>query len=204
MRQLQLQALYKLKDMVTSNEKINQLYHPDTVLNLYGHCLEMEGDILDALTAFVDSRTIYSRNYAANWHIALMIYKQLPRRSASTAVLHTSNESQWVPFSVLELLATSIDLRHTLLRRLVWLTFFLIICTVPWNNRNIQRLRQHGLCQYFSSISTFKLCLNIHVLWVSEYKLKTHGYYNVKCHCRRNMSLDISSCVKNLHLRFEF
>ena len=80
-RQLQLQAFYKLKDTVTSTEKITQTYHCETVLNLFDHCLELEGDILNALILYVVSLRIQPRNNAANWHIALTIYKQLSRRS---------------------------------------------------------------------------------------------------------------------------
>jgi len=80
-RQLQLQAFNKLKDIVTSFEEINQLYHRETVLNLFGHCQELEGDILNALNAYSLSLEILPRNNAANWHMALSIYKQISGRS---------------------------------------------------------------------------------------------------------------------------
>jgi len=79
--QLQSQAFYKLEHIVTSIEKLNQLYHRETVINLFGHCLELEGDILKAIYAYAYCLRQEPRNNAAKWHIALTIYKQLSRRS---------------------------------------------------------------------------------------------------------------------------
>jgi len=70
-RQLQLQDFLKHKDIVKSIEKLRQLYHPETVLNLHGHCLELEGDILNALYAYSTSLSGKPRFNAANWHITL-------------------------------------------------------------------------------------------------------------------------------------
>jgi len=66
-RHRQLEALHGLEDIVTT-DKVNQMYHPETVANLYGHCCELEGDVQKALHAYNDSLHIMPRNNAANWH----------------------------------------------------------------------------------------------------------------------------------------
>jgi len=67
-RHRQLEALYGLKDIVTSYDKVNQLYHPETAHNLYGHCCELEGDVEEALHVYNHSVQFKPRNNAANWH----------------------------------------------------------------------------------------------------------------------------------------
>jgi len=66
-RHRQLEALYGLVDIVTS-DKLDQMYHPETVLNLYGHCCELEGDVLRALHCYNTSLRNKPRNNAANFH----------------------------------------------------------------------------------------------------------------------------------------
>jgi len=64
----QLEALLRLEDIVTSRAKLNQLYHGVTVLSLFGHCCELEGDIQRALHVYNTSLRSRPRNNAANWH----------------------------------------------------------------------------------------------------------------------------------------
>jgi len=66
-RHRQLEAFHRLNDIVTS-DKLDQLYHPETVLNLSGHCWELEGDVQEALHAYNTSLRNRPRNNAANWH----------------------------------------------------------------------------------------------------------------------------------------
>jgi len=67
-RHRQLEAFHGLEDIVTSQYKLDQLYHWETVLNLFGHCWELEGDVLVALLVYNTSLRNRSRNNAANWH----------------------------------------------------------------------------------------------------------------------------------------
>jgi len=67
LRHRQLEALHRLEDIVTS-DKLDQLYHPETVLNLNGHCWELEGDIQEVLAAYDASLRVLPRNNAANFH----------------------------------------------------------------------------------------------------------------------------------------
>jgi len=66
-RHRQLEAFHGLKDIVTL-DKLGQLYHAETVINLYGHCCELESDIQGALHAYDTSLRNKPRNNAANWH----------------------------------------------------------------------------------------------------------------------------------------
>jgi len=66
-RHRQLEAFYGLNDIVTS-DKLDQMYHPETVVNLFGHCCELEGDVQEALEVYNLSLRNYPRNNAANWH----------------------------------------------------------------------------------------------------------------------------------------
>jgi len=63
----QLEAFHGLEDIVTSREKLNQLYHPETACNLFGHCCELEGDVQRAIRVYNTSLR-RPRNNAANWH----------------------------------------------------------------------------------------------------------------------------------------
>jgi len=67
-RHRQLEALYVLENIVTSWDKLDQLYHPDTVMNLFCHCCELEGDVLRALGLYNLSLHNQPRNNAANFH----------------------------------------------------------------------------------------------------------------------------------------
>jgi len=67
-RHRQLEAFYGLKDIVTSQDKLGQLYHRETALNLAGHCCELEGNVFGALATYTASLRNISRNNAANWH----------------------------------------------------------------------------------------------------------------------------------------
>jgi len=67
-RHRQLEAFLGLKDIVTSADKLDQLYHHETVINLFGHCCELEGDIRRALHAYDTSLRVLPRNNAANFH----------------------------------------------------------------------------------------------------------------------------------------
>jgi len=67
-RHRQLEAHLRLEDIVTSPDKVNQLYHPETALNLTGHCWELEGNPYRALEAYNASLGGQPRNNAANWH----------------------------------------------------------------------------------------------------------------------------------------
>ena len=66
-RHRQLEAFHGLEDIVTS-DKLHQLYHRETVLNMFGHCWELEGIVQAALLAYNASLLIRPRNNAANWH----------------------------------------------------------------------------------------------------------------------------------------
>jgi len=68
-RQRQLQALQGLWDIFMNDESARNLAHPETNVNLLGHCLEMEGDQLSALEVYNASRDGIPRNNAANLHI---------------------------------------------------------------------------------------------------------------------------------------
>jgi len=67
-RHRQLEAFHGLEGIVTSAGKLNQLYHWETVCNLFGHCCELEGDIQRALCVYNKSLLLRPRNNAANWH----------------------------------------------------------------------------------------------------------------------------------------
>jgi len=51
-----------------SPDKIDQIYHSETVLDLFGHCCELVGDIQVALDAYNTLLRGMPRNNAANWH----------------------------------------------------------------------------------------------------------------------------------------
>jgi len=64
----QLEAFHRLRDIVTSVDKLNQLYHAETVKNLFGHCCELEGKVQVAIHVYECSLEDRPRNNAANWH----------------------------------------------------------------------------------------------------------------------------------------
>ena len=67
-RHRQMEAFYGLEDIVTSVDKLHQLYHRETVRNMFGHCCELEGDVQRALCVYNHSVYNQPRNNAANWH----------------------------------------------------------------------------------------------------------------------------------------
>jgi len=67
-RHRQLDAFNGIEDIVTSIDELNQLYHGETVLNLFAHCCELEDDLQGALDAYNLSLHHRHRNNAANWH----------------------------------------------------------------------------------------------------------------------------------------
>jgi len=69
-RHKQQKAFDSLKYIATSHDEWNKLFHPETVGNLYGHCLELEGNVQQALIVYRDSQSYKPRNNAANHHIA--------------------------------------------------------------------------------------------------------------------------------------
>jgi len=66
-RQRQLQALEGLRNICTIT--LEDMFHTETVGNLLGHCLEMEGRMKRALRLYNASRDYMPRNNAANLHI---------------------------------------------------------------------------------------------------------------------------------------
>jgi len=68
-RQRQLQALDGLLDICTNPVTFGKMYHPETVDHLLCHCLEMEGDMEEALDLYNASSIAMPRNNAANLHI---------------------------------------------------------------------------------------------------------------------------------------
>jgi len=67
LRHRQIQAFYLLLCSIVDG--IQQLFHPETAINLYAHCLEMEGRIDKALGYYLASQADIPRNNAANLHI---------------------------------------------------------------------------------------------------------------------------------------
>ena len=67
-RHRQLEAFTRLKDIVTSRDKLGQLHHHETVINLFGHCCELEDNLHLALRAYTASLHNIPRNNAAHWH----------------------------------------------------------------------------------------------------------------------------------------
>jgi len=69
LRHRQLQALRSLHFSNMYGIEQKQVFHPETATNVYAHCLEMEGNIDDALGLFLASQEFFPRNNAANLHI---------------------------------------------------------------------------------------------------------------------------------------
>ncbi|KAH3737816.1 hypothetical protein DPMN_044411 [Dreissena polymorpha] len=68
-RNNQLQALGVFESSILDITDDLNLYHPETTLNLLGHCYEMEGDYARALHYYETSLRLFETNNAANWHI---------------------------------------------------------------------------------------------------------------------------------------
>ncbi|KAH3792244.1 uncharacterized protein LOC127840051 [Dreissena polymorpha] len=62
-------ALGRLGSCIYDEKNKINLYHPETTLNLLGHCYEMEGDYELALELYEKSLQTYGKNNAANWHV---------------------------------------------------------------------------------------------------------------------------------------
>jgi len=69
LRHNQLHALQSLGVSIVDGIEQNQMFHPETAINLFAHCLEIEGQIDDALDVYLTSQADMPRNNAANWHI---------------------------------------------------------------------------------------------------------------------------------------
>ena len=69
LRHRHIQAFYSLLFSIVDGIQQNQLFHPETAINLYAHCLEMEGRIDEALGLYLASQAAMPRNNAANLHI---------------------------------------------------------------------------------------------------------------------------------------
>ncbi|KAH3740422.1 hypothetical protein DPMN_047128 [Dreissena polymorpha] len=67
-RDNKLHALRNLVSYMRDNIHSINLYHPETAVNLLGHCYEMEGDYERALNIYELSLSIRDTNNAANWH----------------------------------------------------------------------------------------------------------------------------------------
>jgi len=68
LRHRQLEAFHGLKNILTSENKLGPLYHVETVLNLFCHCCELEGDVQRAIHVYNLSLHFKPRNNAANFH----------------------------------------------------------------------------------------------------------------------------------------
>jgi len=69
LRHRQIQAFRSLSDSIEDGRRQHQLFHFETAANLLAHCLEMEGQIDDALCCYLASQADVPRNNAANLHI---------------------------------------------------------------------------------------------------------------------------------------
>jgi len=69
LRHKQIQAIYSLKDSIENGFRQHQVFHGETAVHLFAHCMEMEGRIDDALHYFLKSQEGMPRNNAANLHI---------------------------------------------------------------------------------------------------------------------------------------
>ncbi|KAH3716450.1 hypothetical protein DPMN_059173 [Dreissena polymorpha] len=68
-RDKQLHVLGILESYVFDPRNDINMHHPETALNLLGHCYEMEGDYEGALHYYAESLSLYRTNNAANWHV---------------------------------------------------------------------------------------------------------------------------------------
>ncbi|KAH3896887.1 hypothetical protein DPMN_021071 [Dreissena polymorpha] len=68
-RTKQLYALEVLESYILDPRNEFNMYHPETALNLLGHCYEMEGDYQMALYIYEASLFEFGTNNAANWHV---------------------------------------------------------------------------------------------------------------------------------------
>ncbi|XP_052251592.1 uncharacterized protein LOC127858456 isoform X1 [Dreissena polymorpha] len=70
-RYKQLHAMEELDSYTCIGDEMRMinLYHPETSLNLLGHCYEMEGNFQGALHYYEESLSWAGTNNAANWHV---------------------------------------------------------------------------------------------------------------------------------------
>ncbi|KAH3896946.1 hypothetical protein DPMN_021130 [Dreissena polymorpha] len=68
-RTKQLYALEVLKSYILDPRNDINIHHPETALNLLGHCYEMEGDCSRACYYYEESLRFDGTNNAANWHV---------------------------------------------------------------------------------------------------------------------------------------
>ncbi|KAH3896907.1 hypothetical protein DPMN_021091 [Dreissena polymorpha] len=68
-RTKQLYALEVLESYIADPRNAINMHHPETALNLLGHCYEMEGYYQSALYIYELSLRRYHTNNAANWHV---------------------------------------------------------------------------------------------------------------------------------------
>ncbi|KAH3770342.1 hypothetical protein DPMN_171627 [Dreissena polymorpha] len=73
-RDNQLHAIEVLESYIFDIGNSINLYHPETSLNLLGHCYEMEGDYERALSCYEGSLHLVNTNNAANWHIRRVLH----------------------------------------------------------------------------------------------------------------------------------
>ena len=69
LRQRQLQAFHALGTNIVDGDDHYQVFHVETAVNLLAHCLEIEGQLDDALNLYLISQELSPRNNAANLHI---------------------------------------------------------------------------------------------------------------------------------------
>ncbi|KAH3740275.1 hypothetical protein DPMN_046977 [Dreissena polymorpha] len=72
-RDKQLHAMEVFETYIYIRNQLN-LYHPETALNLLGHCYEMEGDYAGALHWYEWSLRCERTNNAANWHVLRIMH----------------------------------------------------------------------------------------------------------------------------------
>ncbi|XP_052260097.1 uncharacterized protein LOC127864499 isoform X2 [Dreissena polymorpha] len=68
-RTKQLYALEVLKSYILDPRNDINIHHPETALNLLGHCYEMEGDCSRACYYYEESLRFDGTKNAANWHV---------------------------------------------------------------------------------------------------------------------------------------
>jgi len=68
-RQRQLEALQEMWDICTIHVTLGKMFHRETVVNMLGHCKEMEVHMEGALRLYNISRNYKPRNNVANLHI---------------------------------------------------------------------------------------------------------------------------------------
>ncbi|WAR20056.1 hypothetical protein MAR_001894 [Mya arenaria] len=70
----QVQAFNNLMNSVLDTSLHSQIYHYETFSNLFGHCLELEGKLIEAFLMYWTSVLDKPINNAARWHIYRLIH----------------------------------------------------------------------------------------------------------------------------------